>query len=281
MPAKHSRAGRQPSSELSLDWNELLDKALTLPGNVGNAYSRFYNYSYLNKLLLAIQGVQGPVATYKGWQELGRHVVKGAKAKEIVRPIFIEKKNDAGEVEEVIKRYKPVRCIFDYQDTEGEELPPAPTPGWDYQKALGALSIREVPFDELNGNVHGFSRGQELAINPMATNPNKTRFHELAHIVLGHTVEPLAADYVSHRGLYEFQAEATAYLCLNELDMLDEQTAEQSRGYIQSWLQGERPSETAIRSVFTATDRILSAGHVAVESLIDLEQHAAKEAPGM
>jgi hypothetical protein len=48
------------------------------------------------------------------------------------------------------------------------------------------------------------------------------------------------AEYVTHRGVKVLGAEATAYLSMNELCQLDEETATHSRGYIQRWLAGER-----------------------------------------
>jgi hypothetical protein len=63
-----------------------------------------------------------------------------------------------------------------------------------------------------------------------------------------------------HRGIMEYQAEATAYLVMNELELMDEDTASTSRAYIRHWLGSEQPADQAIRQVFTATDRILRAG---------------------
>lgn len=51
---------------------------------------------------------------------------------------------------------------------------------------------------------------------------------------------------------------------MNELGQLDEETASHSRAYILHWLDHEDPPEQAIRQVFTAADRILRAGRVAV-----------------
>ena len=42
-----------------IDWAALLTQALTLPGQMGNTYCRFYQYSFLNQLLLMAQGVVG------------------------------------------------------------------------------------------------------------------------------------------------------------------------------------------------------------------------------
>jgi N-terminal domain of anti-restriction factor ArdC len=150
-------AGDRPQSSRELDWQSPIETALTAPGSIGNTYSRFHQYSFLNNLLLRTQGVEGPVATYDRWRSVGRQVLKGSKAAEIVRPITIAKKNDDGEVESSFTRFKFVRCIFGYNQTEGDELLPVETPGWDLNTALGQLDIKRVPFRELNGNVQGFS----------------------------------------------------------------------------------------------------------------------------
>jgi N-terminal domain of anti-restriction factor ArdC len=199
-------AGDRPQSSRELDWQSPIETALTAPGSIGNTYSRFHQYSFLNNLLLRMQGVEGPVATYDRWRSVGRQVLKGSKAAEIVRPITIAKKNDDGEVESSFTRFKFVRCIFGYNQTEGDELLPVETPGWDLNTALGQLDIKRVPFRELNGNVQGFSWGRNIAINPVATDPLGTTYHELGHVVLGHTEPDKATQYVLHRGVYEFQA---------------------------------------------------------------------------
>jgi len=243
-----------------LDWQALIETALTAPGNLGDTYSRFHQYSFMNQLLLLMQSVEGPVATYQRWKSIGRQVLKGSRAAEIVRPITIAKKNDDGEVESSFTRFKFVKCIFGYNQTEGEELPPAETPGWDLDTALRELEIKRAPFRELNGNVQGFSWGRNIAVNPVATDPLGTTYHELGHVVLGHTGPDKAAQYATHRGIYEFQAEATSYLTMHELGVMGEEQASESRAYIQGWIRDERPSDTAVRQVFGATDAILRAG---------------------
>lgn len=243
-----------------LDWTALIETAITSPGRMGDTYNRFHNYSYMNQMLLMMQGVREPVATYKAWQKLGRQVLKGSKAKEIVRPIFIEKKDDAGDVESRRLRFKAVKCIFALSDTEGPELPPVEIPAWNVDVALEKLGIERVPFTGLNGNVQGWSRLHEVAINPVAADPTATLFHEVGHVTLGHTEPERLGEYATHRGLMEFQAEATAYLSMNELDELTDERASESRAYIQGWLHKDRPADVAIRQVFKATDTILKAG---------------------
>jgi hypothetical protein len=82
-------------------------------------------------------------------------------------------------------------------------------------------------------------------------------------IILGHTLPHALEDYQTHRGVKEFQAESVAYLAMHELDLLDEEQAAESRGYIQHWLKDEHPPDKAIQQVFTATDRILRSGQLA------------------
>ncbi len=109
-------------------------------------------------------------------------------------------------------------------------------------------------------------------VNPVAVNPTKTLCHELAHIILNHTVPQAYEEYATHLGIKEFEAESTAYLTLNELGKLDEETATVSRGYIRHWLDDERPPDYSIRRVFSATNTILNAGRIVVGSVVEGEK---------
>jgi hypothetical protein len=245
----------------AIDWRKIIETALTAPGHIGNTYNRFYEYSFLNQMYLLMQGVHEPVATWALWKAIGRHVLRGANAKYIIRPIYskVDAPTDQAQDEEAIAEvptligFKPVKCIFALSDTDGEEPPPVTLPEWDFDTALQQLGIRLVPFDALSGNLQGYSRNRNIAINPIAINPPKTRFHEIGHVVLGHTTAEGLAEYQRHRGIFEFQAEATAT---------------RSRGYVQDWLKGERPPDKAIREVFVATDQILKAGRIAVSMMV-------------
>ena len=273
--------------ESKLDWQQLLTEALTAPGDLGNVYSRFHDYSLTNILLFRMQGIHEPVASYSRWQSLGRHALKGSHAKDVIVPVLIkepapeEGPADDETLEKKRERvarligFKVVRAVLGVSDTEGKDLPPVPTPGWDLQKALDKLGIREVPFESTDGNLQGYSRGLEYAINPVAYNPNKTRYHELGHLVLGHTMPHKHDEYELHRGLMEFEAESTAYLVMNELELMDEETASHSRGYIRHWLQDEQPPEKSIQRVFRAAEAILRAGRfdTNLDTNLDTNRH--------
>lgn len=241
----------------TIEWSKLIDEALTVKGSLGNTYNRFYNYSFMNQIYLWLQGVNEPVATYKVWQSNGRQVKKGSKAKMIVRPVFVPEEDEEGNKDFVVRGFKPVNCIFGYSDTDGEELPPAKPENWDLSLALTALDIKQEVFTQQNGNIQGYSHDRTIAINPMAKAPLKTTFHELAHILLDHTAK--TSEYTEHRGIKEFQAEATAFLVAKELELetFDESA---SRAYIQDWLKNEKPEDKAIKQVFKAVNDILTAG---------------------
>lgn len=247
-----------------LDWSAVLDTALTMPGRMGDTYTRFYDYSYLNQILLMMQGVAEPVATFKRWQAMGRQVRKGSKARYINRP-WTGKRTGSDGKEEKFVGFKLVNCLFPLSDTDGSDLPVPEIPDWDMDRALAALDARRIPYTLTDGNTQGFSRHREFAINPVAVHPLSTMFHELGHILLGHTDDAGMAEYTTHRGRMEFQAEAVSHLVTIELGLVkpDDDKAAESRAYIQNWLGSEAPTDTHIRSVFKAVEQILAAGRPA------------------
>jgi hypothetical protein len=91
--------------------------------------------------------------------------------------------------------------------------------------------------------------------------PHKTRFHELAHILLGHTTEGEQNDgELTPRNLRECEAEAVALLCCAALELPG---VECCRGYIQSWWgQGNPIPERSAQRVLKVADQILRAGTV-------------------
>lgn len=242
---------------------QVLEALLTVPGNVGNTYSRFWKYSQRNLGLLALQGCPPePVATYTRWTELGRQVQKGEKAYSILRPISIRVGDAENEDErKYVQRFKLVKTLFSLSQTQGEELPELETREWSAERALASLAIKQVAFELYDGNVGGYASGREIAINPLAPFPRKTLLHEISHVMHEHTTDERMAEYQSHRGLMEFEAEATAHLALNSIGELTEEAATVSRGYIQGWLQGNRPPATSFSNVLNKSSRIVTAGY--------------------
>ncbi len=245
----------------------LLQDAVNEPGTLSRAYQQFHTYSLGNQLLAwaqcADRGLQpGPMATYPRWKALGRQVKKGEKAITLCMPITTKPKsemtNDDSE-EAIFTRFVFKSRWFVLSQTEGEPLPEPEIPDWDAARALEVLSVQEIPFDHGDGNCLGFARERSIAINPVNPLPHKTRFHELAHVLLGHTAEGLQADGdLTPRNLRECEAEAVALVCCAALELPG---VDECRGYIQSWWgQGHEIPERSAQRILKTADQILKAG---------------------
>ncbi len=166
---------------------------------------------------------------------------------------------------------------FVLAQTDGQDVAQATLPSWDRTHALNFLSIVEEPFAMTDGNCQGYARGRSIAISPLAHLPHKTRFHEVAHVVVGHTAEAAAGltdSDITPRGLREVEAEAVALVCLEALGLPG---AEHCRGYIQHWntsRSNEPIPERSAQRVFKAADAILEAGEVATPGLEGGTSHA-------
>lgn len=246
---------------------ELLNKAVTEPGTLSSAYSQFHSYSLGNVLLAAVQCAVreiplGPIATYARWKELGRHVKKGQKALTLCQPVTVRRKaddNPGQDDDSVFVRFVYRNAWFVLAQTEGADVPPADPPGWDKARALAGLDIAEIPFGAPDGNLMGYARGREVSISPINPLPLKTLFHEMAHVLLGHTAEADQQDgETTPRSLKEAEAEAVALLCCEALGLPG---AEYCRGYIQHWVGvGSQIPERSAQRIFRVADQILRAG---------------------
>ena len=256
-------------------WSALLVEAVNKPGRIMKAYSNFHSYSLGNQLLALVQcqmrGLQpGPINTFPKWQELGRHVKRGERALMLCMPITCKRRNETTDEgpdgEGTFTSFVYKARWFVLTQTEGEDLQPQLIPEWDAKRALAALAIDQIPFDSTDGNCQGFARKRQIAINPVAQLPHKTLFHELAHVVIGHTTEADFADTEkTPRNLREVEAEAVALLCCESLEL---EGADYCRGYLQNWLyQGVGFDASAIpeksaQKIFRAADQILRAGRL-------------------
>jgi hypothetical protein len=259
---------------------ELLSRALTEPGVVSRAYTAFHGYSIGNQILAWVQCAErgiapGPIATFMGWKDKGRYVRKGQKAITLCIPVTCKRKAadspadatphaEPGEPEaQTFTRFVYRPNWFVLSQTEGADIPTPPIPAWDPARALEALGIVEEPFTLTDGNCQGYARQRSIAVSPVAELPHKTRFHELAHVVLGHTAEAAAGltdSEMTPRSLRGVDAEAVALVCLEALGLPG---ADHCRGYIQHWnaRRGAEPiPERSAQRIFKAADQILKAG---------------------
>jgi antirestriction protein ArdC len=253
----------------------LLHKAVTEPGIISEAYSRFHDYSMGNQLLAMFQcaarGIKpGPIGTFLKWKEVGRWVRKGEKAITLCMPVTVKAAKPEGTIPAASEPATPddtatfTRFIykphwFVLAQTDGAEYKPEPIPAWDEQTALGALSIQRMEFSIPDGNCQGYATGRSVAVSPLAEMPQRTLFHEVAHVVLGHTAEGRLNDGTERtpRDIRELEAECVALLCCESLGLPG---AEHSRGYIQAWYRGHDVPERSAQRILHAADTILKAG---------------------
>jgi antirestriction protein ArdC len=266
------RGAERNEKKPMVSWAALLDEAVKKPGYIHEAYSRFHTYSLGNQLLALFQcferGIQpGPLASFLKWKELGRHVKKGQKAVTLCMPFTCKrsrtvKKEDGTEQDEqfTFMHFTYKNNWFVLSQTEGAEYQAPAIPEWNEQKALAALKIERIAFEDLDGNTQGYARrGGKITVSPIAALPHKTLFHELGHELLGHCDEgDLSDTEITPRDIREMEAEAVALLCCESLGLPG---AEYSRGYIQSWGHGQTFSERSAQRIFHAADRILRAGY--------------------
>ena len=241
----------------------LIKEAVEMPGRLAECYSVFCNYSILNALALASQiraraarGEQitlGPVASFKKWSELGGKVKKGSKALWVNIPMVVKKKKEEDKEEDdsfMFFRWKP--CVFCFAQVEGINPPNLETRGsWDIKRAMEKLGIKQIPFSHIDGNVQGYSSKEGVALNPVASHPVRTLVHECAHYLLHFGKESTPAN------LAEVEAETVSYIvgaCLG----LD--GSEESRGYIQHYLESAELPEKSAKRILSAANKIIKGG---------------------
>lgn len=247
----------------------------------------FHRYSFGNLLLIFMQCPEATmVAGYRAWQAKGRQVRKGERGLRIIGTGTVpvdQTDEETGEVVEGRRRvFFPV-SVFDVSQTDpiegvevvqgmGERLT-----GEDEHGILGRvveyLNKAGVPvtFEELDGDTNGVTwpadpkAGTPLRVAIEARNAPaqqaKTAIHEAAHIALGH-LEDLA-EYVTHRGRCEVEAESVAYVVAG---MLGLDSSAYSTGYVAEW--AERAEADVLKA--TAT-RVLAAVHSITEALVDVD----------
>jgi antirestriction protein ArdC len=155
---------------------------------------RFHRYSFNNILLIAQQRpTASHVCGFKTWLSFGRHVRKGEKGIQILAPIVGKKKADDSAPEDDRKEsqvfgFRAV-YVFDLAQTDGEDLPAAPSVQGDAAGHLNTLLefVRQqgiaVEFSEQIAPALGLSCGGKIVLAPGHSEAETlaTLVHEYAH----------------------------------------------------------------------------------------------------
>lgn len=268
------------------DWLTQFESILTEPGKLGDHYHAFHRYSLGNQALaveqLCMRGIPiSPICSFNGWKQKGRKVKKGEKAIALWMPCTpksdptAESETSDGDKEKARRSFFMMRNNWfahsqtepDPHAEEGCEPDPELTINWDKAKALLALEIREIEFEEVNGNRQGFAIpvSRIVSISPLAGARHKTLFHEMAHCLLHAASTSMVDGDILERSIEEAEAESTAFLCCAALGLPG---LESARAYVQGWLCSASLREQFKKSagrVFSAADKILKAGLVVQE----------------
>ncbi len=243
--------------------------------------SCFHRYSFKNVVMILGQCPHATrIAGYRAWQALGRQVRKGEKAIAILAPILRKIEDDAtGEETRRLTGFKG-SSVFDFSQTEGDELPEIYTSlqgddaGLLKQLEHFAMSHNiRVRFEGClgaNGLCKWFADGHiEIAVDPLLPKLHqcKTFAHELGHALM-HSEQ----DYRQHtsKSQLELEAESVAFIVLNHFGL---DSGGYSFAYVAHWSGG---AEAAIALIQDSGRRIQGATHQIID-WIETQQSPAME----
>lgn len=237
--------------------------------------SKFYNYSFNNTLLIAMQKPEATyVAGYTSWQRnFDRQVMKGEKGIKILAPapykVQEEREKidsstqkpvldaDGKPVTETVEVMRPafkVVSVFDVSQTAGKELPDIMVDQLtgdveryeDFWRVLKEVSPVPVALEKIEGGAHGYYHlvDKRIAIDEGMSEMQtiKTLIHEIAHAKL-HAVDPdakTAPEEKKDRHTKEVEAESVAYTVCQRYGI---ETSDYSFGYIAGWSSDKETKE--------------------------------------
>jgi len=229
--------------------------------------SKFYNYSFNNTLLIAMQKPDATlIAGYTSWQRnFDRHVMKGEKGIKILAPAPYKAQEerekidpatqkpmldaDGKPVTETVEVMRPafkVVSVFDVSQTDGKELPDIAVDELTgsvenyaaFFEALKQESPVPISFEDIPGGAKGYFSHAEnrIAIQDGMSEIQtvKTAIHEIAHAKL-HAINPdekVAPEERKDRHTKEVEAESVAYTVCQRYGI---ETSDYSFGYIAGW----------------------------------------------
>ena len=276
--------------------------------------SKFYNYSFNNTLLIAMQKPDASlIAGYTSWQRnFDRHVMKGEKGIKILAPAPYKAQEEREKIDpatqkpvldadgkpvtetvEVLRPAFKVVSVFDVSQTDGKELPDIAVDELTgsvenyaaFFEALKQESPVPISFEDIPGGAKGYFSHVEnrIAIQDGMSEIQtvKTAIHEIAHAKL-HAIKPdekVAPEERKDRHTKEVEAESVAYTVCQRYGI---ETSDYSFGYIAGWSSDKDTKELkgsleTIRS--TAAEMIESIDAKLKVLLAEKSQEQTQETP--
>lgn len=276
--------------------------------------SKFYNYSFNNTLLIAMQKPDATlIAGYTSWQRnFDRHVMKGEKGIKILAPAPYKAQEEREKIDpatqkpvldadgkpvtetvEVLRPAFKVVSVFDVSQTDGKELPDIAVDELTgsvenyaaFFEALKQESPVPISFEDIPGGAKGYFSHVEnrIAIQEGMSEIQtvKTAIHEIAHAKL-HAIKPdekVTPEERKDRHTKEVEAESVAYTVCQRYGI---ETSDYSFGYIAGWSSDKDTKELkgsleTIRS--TAAEMIESIDAKLKVLLAEKSQEQTQETP--
>ena len=233
-----------------------------------NTMSKFYNYSFNNTMLIAMQKPDATlIAGYHAWQDkFERHVKRGEKGIRIIAPAPITIKEELEkldpetqepmldeqghlimeEVEIRMPNFK-VLSVFDVSQTEGKELPDLAVEELTgevkqyeiFMQALTEVSPVPIGYEEITDGAKGYYHLEDkriaLQTGMSQIQNSKTAIHEIAHATL-HDIDrenpAPETEGRKDRKTKEVEAESIAYTVCQHYGI---DTSDYSFGYVAGW----------------------------------------------
>ena len=273
--------------------------------------SKFYNYSFNNTLLIAMQKPDASyVAGFNAWKNnFQRNVIKGEKGIRILAPAPFKVKREmekldpqtqqpiigkdgkpvTEEQEVTIPAFKVV-SVFDVSQTEGKELPNIGVDELtgdveqykDFFAALERTSPVPIGFEKIESGAHGYYHLEEkrIAIDEGMSELQtlKTAIHEVSHAKL-HDIDlnaPKDEQQVRpDRRTREVEAESVAYTVCQHYGL---DTSDYSFGYVAGWSSGKELTELkgSLETIRSAANEIINSIDEHLKE-IQQEREAAQE----
>jgi antirestriction protein ArdC len=145
-------------------------------------------WSFSNQVLALIQTGELDCRGFRQWQEVGRYVTKGSHAAYILGPIMVKDEEAEKKGEQNARRLVGFKSIpvFAFSNTDGETLPgiesaaQRPLPLLANVAAEWGIKVRYIESKTYNGVYN-----PKTQMIGLATESQKTFFHELAHAAHG------------------------------------------------------------------------------------------------
>lgn len=214
-------------------------------------------WSLCNRIIMKYVGGTCDARTYKQWKEVGRYVIKGAKAFNIIAPITCKVINkQTGEEEIKLMGFRGVP-VFSIENTVGnaineeiyapieEKLPP-------FIGVAEKLGIK-IYWQPLCSNALGYYSITDKSIT-LCSQDYIVYFHELAHAIHD-TIEPLKEVPDTKA---EIVAELTAAILAEMLDITGYEV--QSYKYIMAYIHGKDKKHVvqAVTGVLNIVEKIIN-----------------------